>query len=200
MFKNQMRNQIFLCCALVAIATSVQLIHGATEFDIINKTGQSVNYSSLEQVSKTKAWIPSEARHISKDQPIGSSIANEESLKFAFNKIYEFARQNPTSMREVEESELPLLKLERELKSLEISFPSSLLKYPIDLERIKSLPCKTAIVILKAGTWYGFKIDYLCPESYVEPEMIKRTLLQRLPREIREELLGYIKKSVEREN
>ena len=103
-------------------------------------------------------------------------------------------------MREVEENEPPLLKLEQELKSLEISFPSSLSKYPIDLERIKSLPCKKALVILKAGTWYGFRIDYLCPQSYVEPGMIKATLLERLPREIREELLGYIKKSVEREN
>ena len=93
MFKKQMLNRISLWCVLVAIATSVQLIHGATEFDIINKTGQSINYSSLERVSKTKAWILSEARHISEDQPIGGSIANEKSLKFAFNKIYEFGGQ-----------------------------------------------------------------------------------------------------------
>lgn len=162
MIKIKIINKIIRCGqVLLFVLASTELIQAASEFDLINQTGKKIWRESLTSIKQSST--PGQGEMTSffhHEKPTILPLENGASKKF----IFKIEHKYPAGINYPHNLNSPATLSETLLKELGVSYSRNSRLQTIDLERVKSLQCPNAFVILKAGTIYGFNIEYHCPQ------------------------------------
>lgn len=148
MFKTQTLKNVFRCCQMLLVMTSVLGIYGY-DFDIVNQTGKDLTLESLYETtitSCTKQGVSAEKSH----QFLSNSLRNNsfKNLQVKYSEV--LASEAPYSARIITWL----------LKTVTIKSPA----YAIDLQKVDSLyQCTRPAVFLKADGAYRIEAGYRCP-------------------------------------